>query len=123
MLITIDDIDLNASLAFEMAEQIRKYLIIDKVVVCIAGKSEQLSDAIRQSYIRLYELLLEHGQISIDEISAMTEAYMVKFLPIYSRIYMPTQDDYADCRLVLADNADNKYEYESVKLLFWNLYL
>lgn len=38
MLITIDDIDLNASLAFEMAEQIRKYLIIDKVVVCIAGK-------------------------------------------------------------------------------------
>lgn len=121
MLITIDDIDLNASLAFEMAEQIRKYLIIDKVVVCIAGKSEQLSDAIRQSYIRLYELLLEHGQISIDEITAMTEAYMVKFLPIYSRIYMPTQDDYADCRLVLADNADNKYEYESVKIALLEL--
>lgn len=121
MLITIDDIDLNASLAFEMAEQIRKYLIIDKVVVCIAGKSEQLSDAIKQSYIHQYGLLLKHDQISIDEISAMTEAYMVKFLPIYSRIYMPTQDDYADCRLIIADNTDNKHEYESVKIALLEL--
>lgn len=121
MLITIDDIDLNASLAFEMAEQIRKYLIMDKVVVCIAGKSEQLSDAIRQSYIHLYKQLLDHGQISIDEISAMTEAYMVKFLPIYSRIYMPTQDDYVDCRLVIVDNTDNKHEYESVKIALLEL--
>ncbi len=121
MLITIDDIDLNASLAFEMAEQIRKYLILDKVVVCIAGKSEQLSDAIKQSYIHQYELLLKHDQISIDEISAMTEAYMVKFLPIYSRIYMPTQDDYADCRLVIADNTDNRHEYESVKIALLEL--
>lgn len=121
MLITIDDIDLNASLAFDMAEQIRKYLIMDKVVVCIAGKSEQLSDAIRQSYLRLYGLLLKHGQISIDEISAMTEAYMVKFLPISSRIYMPTQDDYADCRLAIVDDAGNRHEYESVKIALLEL--
>ena len=121
MLITIDDIDLNASLAFDMAEQIRKYLIMDKVVVCIAGKSEQLSDAIRQSYLRLYGVLLKHGQISIDEISAMTEAYMVKFLPISSRIYMPTQDDYADCRLAIVDDAGNRHEYESVKIALLEL--
>lgn len=121
LLVPIDDIDLNASLAYEMAEQIRKYLIMDKVVVCIAGKSEQLSNAIKQSYIRLYEPLLIHKQVTIEEISAMTEAYMVKFLPIRSRIYMPTQDDYADSSLVITDRQGKVEKFDAVKVALLEL--
>lgn len=121
LLISIDDIDLNAALAFEMAEQIRKYLIINNVAVCIAGKSEQLSNAIKQSYIRLYEPLLNHKQVTIEELSAMTEAYMVKFLPIHSRIYMPTQDDYADSSLVIEDGQGERKIYETVKIALLEL--
>lgn len=121
LLVPIDDIDLNANLAYEMAEQIRKYLIMDKVVVCIAGKSEQLSNSIKQSYIRLYEPLLNHKQVTIEEISAMTEAYMVKFLPIRSRIYMPTQEDYADSSLVIEDRTGENKKFDSVKLALLDL--
>lgn len=121
LLAPIDDIDLNASLAYDMAEQIRKYLIMDKVVVCIAGKSEQLSNAIKQSYIRLYEPLLTHNQMTIEEISAMTEAYMIKFLPIRSRIYMPTQDDYADNGLVIVDGQGKEEAFDAVKVALLEL--
>ena len=121
LLVPIDDIDLNANLAYEMAEQIRKYLIMNKVAVCIAGKSEQLSNAIKQSYIRLYEPLLTHKQVTLEEISAMTEAYMIKFLPVRSRIYMPTQDDYADSRLVIAGSQETVETFEAVKVALLEL--
>lgn len=115
LLISIDDIDLNASKAYQMAEQIRKYLTMKEVIICIAGKLEQLADVVKQNFMTVNETLLRQNQVTLEEISEMTEAYLTKFLPIHTRIFMPSFDDYSDKRLIINKNGEEK-TFDSVKI-------
>lgn len=114
MLVPIDDIDLNTRQAYIMAEQIRKYLIMPEIILCIACKVDQLFDAVKLVNIKEYEPLLKNEQMSADDISVMTETYINKFLPMHFRIFMPVFEDYASRELAIGKGKDTR-DFISVK--------
>ena len=90
--IQIDDTDLNIDRAYEIVEDIRKYLSIPKVIVLMATKFEQLSKIIEQNYINNLKVLYEKNKVADAEISSMASKYLEKLIPETKRIYLPSLD-------------------------------
>ncbi|MCT4660356.1 MAG: hypothetical protein N4A40_00745 [Tissierellales bacterium] len=89
LLLQLDDIDLNVNKAYEMVEQIRKYLILPNVVILIATKMSQLFDIVKQQSISDFDLLLKKRALSIEETTNRTEKYLEKLIPIERRLFLP----------------------------------
>ena len=91
MLLIIDDVDLNTKCADRMLEEIRKYLIQEKVLILISFKLEQISFVKQQQLLSEYKVLLENADKTDvhKKIESMTEAYLTKFIPFNNRIFMP----------------------------------
>lgn len=89
LIIMIDDIDLHTNYAYEMAEQIRKYLILPNIVILMALKIEQLSEVITKHYYREFQILIEKHEIDRESILNMTEKYIEKLIPQERRVYLP----------------------------------
>lgn len=88
LLITIDDIDMNMSGAYEMCEHIRKYLSSPFCIIMMAVKFEQLEDVVAIGISNGIK-----GKISNHtkyEFEIMAQKYLLKLLPIATRIYMPS---------------------------------
>lgn len=88
LLIKIDDIDLNTKNAYEMIEQVRKYLICDNVIILMAVKLEQLSTVVEKQYFNEFEKLIKEGRMSKEEPKQMTERYLEKLIPNSRRMYL-----------------------------------
>lgn len=117
LVITIDDIDLNTEQAYEMTEQIRRFLILPNVVILMAVKIDQLADVIRLKLTEQYKSLLSDKRMSDERIAEMATRYLSKLLPLDSRIYMPDLDVYMNTPLVIveADKANSK-KFDSIKM-------
>ncbi len=92
LLIAIDDLDLCSSHAYKMAEQIRKYLMIPRVVVVMAIRVEQLELCVReQNLINYQNMVKAEKQESgiLEEIENMSERYVAKLIPKSRRNYLP----------------------------------
>lgn len=92
LLIAIDDLDLCSSHAYDMAEQIRKYLMIPNVVIVMALKIEQLQLCIKEQNFRNYKDSLKQKQQNTniyEEVNGMAERYVTKLIPSARRIHMP----------------------------------
>lgn len=113
LLITIDDIDQNFSRAYEMAEQLRKYLIIPGVIIQLAAKLEQLSDVIQIKMALQYKNLPGNNQ---QDYADMADRYLTKLLPLESRIYMPSMDVFYKTPLkIIMDGQSKNVEIGDVK--------
>lgn len=103
LVIAIDDLDLNLEMAYEMMEQIRKYLVLPNVVIMLAAKLSQLQTSIAIHYkpILKNKLINDYeGFESVDsEILEMAERYLDKLLPMDQRIFMPYPESYSSCEL------------------------
>ncbi len=117
LLITIDDIDMNMSGAYEMCEHIRKYLSSPLCVIMMAVKFEQLENVVSYGISNGIK-----GQVSnhtMAEFETMAQKYLLKLLPIAARIYMPTV--YGICNQQLrvkrigGDNSEIIEQYETIK--------
>ena len=64
---SIDDIDMCFNKAYEMAEQIRKYLVIPNVINLLAIKIEQLNNSIEQAFVSEYSTLLKYEKLVNEE--------------------------------------------------------
>lgn len=87
--IPIDDTDLNIERAYEIVEDIRKYLTIPNVIIFMATKIEQLEVAVEQHFRLSYKTMTDAKQISDAEISQMTSKYLNKLIPETRRINIP----------------------------------
>lgn len=83
LVIPIDDVDLNMGNAYDMCEQIRKYLCVPNCLVLMAVKISQLSDVI----VRSYKEIMRVGVNS--DFEEMAKKYLNKLIPVSSRIDMP----------------------------------
>ena len=104
LVIPVDDIDLHSKYAFEMAEQIRKYLVQDNTIVLMALRIEQLQYAIERHYIGHYELMLKNEAIDKSEISNMATKYMIKFIPVDRRIRLKSVEEISNQAVDIVDN-------------------
>lgn len=87
--ISIDDTDLNIERAFEIVEDIRKYLTIPNVIILMATKLEQLNIAVEQHFRQSYKTMTDAKRISDAEISQMASKYLDKLIPETRRINIP----------------------------------
>lgn len=88
LVISIDDLDMNMIHAYDMVEQLRKYLIIPNVIIIIAIKMEQLLDSVEQSYMKYFETMLKQKKLS-DNTKTMAFRYIEKLIPVERQLYMP----------------------------------
>ncbi|MBU3178428.1 KAP family NTPase [Clostridium estertheticum] len=88
LVIPIDDLDMDIKHSAEMAEQIRKYLMVPNVIILMAIKIEQLKDSMEQMYRNNYEVMLESGSLS-DDPKEMAERYIEKLIPNGRKLYLP----------------------------------
>lgn len=110
VLICIDDLDLNVSEGYKMAEEIRKYLSSPaECVVLMAIKVEQMIDVVK-SYLRkrINEI------VSDDEIIDMATRYVTKLIPESHRVIMPNGLGIVQLPLTIREN-NTAVTYDSVK--------
>lgn len=109
LLILIDDMDLNYKNAYSVLEQIRKFLIIPRLINFIAYKESQLT------------LLLENEFSEIEKIDT-AQKYLKKVFPYENKIYTKGKQElikeekasFDDINTKLCDlfpNIENKQEY------------
>ncbi|WP_394861515.1 hypothetical protein [Paraclostridium bifermentans] len=99
LVLPIDDLDMNISKAADMAEQIRKYLMIPNVIILISIKVEQLTDSIEQMFRKEYQLMLKDNIQLEDNPKNMANRYIEKLIPNGRKLYLPN--------LKLGDNLNN----------------
>jgi len=90
LLVCIDDIDLNTVHAYEMLEQIRKYLILPNVIVLIAAKMSQLQEVVQQHFLSDYKELVTHSVLDTQDALEMSNKYLLKLLPLEHRVDLNT---------------------------------
>ena len=119
LIVCIDDLDLNIREAYDMMEQIRKYLILPNVVIMLAAKHQQLLQAVCLSLTDHFEPILNH-HITKEEIVGMAERYLEKLLPTAQRIYMPEPENFMQSKLEII-NGDVSEPFESVEFAVLSL--
>lgn len=86
LLVCIDDIDLNTAHAYEMLEQVRKYLILPNVLVLIAAKMNQLQEVVQQHFLSDYKELVSNKVLVSQDALEMSNKYLLKLLPLEHRV-------------------------------------
>lgn len=98
LVVAIDDIDMNIDSGFEILEKIQRYLSVDRLIILLAVNHEQMQMCCQKHFVELHQIPL--GHLSAQEFSGagklkehvkdISEQYMEKALPFYTRIYLPS---------------------------------
>lgn len=116
----MDDLDLCNSNAYKMTEQIRKYLILPKVVIIMAVKVEQLELCVEEKTFSDFKEIVSASKLDnkerqsrIDtEIQNMSERYVAKLIPKARRIYLPKAQSLENVQVIYR-TAENKIIWKS----------
>ena len=89
LVIPIDDLDTNIRIGYTLAEEIRSFLLIPKVIIAMSLKLEQLADLVEQQFIADFDKLLNKDHVLDAEPAEMAVKYIEKLVPVPRRISMP----------------------------------
>ncbi|MBO5957574.1 MAG: hypothetical protein J6Q39_08470 [Bacteroidales bacterium] len=92
LVIAIDDLDVQTNHTYQMVEQIRKYLIIDNVLILMGVKLIQLSDLIKKKYLDDFNYKMDKSDLT-DQIDDMVARYLIKLLPLSHRLNLPSYNE------------------------------
>ena len=111
LVVCIDDLDLNIGQAYEMAEQIRKYLVSEKCILLISLNANQLVDVVANYLDRLTAPNKDLGT------PQMATKYVTKLVPLECRIIMPKMYDICNKKLEIYQSREGEIErqFNSVK--------
>lgn len=102
LIIQIDDADLNIEKAYNIIEDIRKYLVMPKVIVLLAVNMTQLESTVEQYFISQYQVSIKNeGMVDVEQCHEIAERYIDKVIPGRRQIYLP------DLSKVLSDGYDS----------------
>lgn len=90
LIVPIDDIDTSIHAAYRLAEELRSYFMLPNVVVVMALKVEQLSDALEQCFINEFKDLYTAGLFLDTQPVAMAAKYIQKLIPEQRQVRMPS---------------------------------
>ena len=117
LLISVDDIDLSLNHAYNMCEQIRKYLAIPKCIVLMCVKMPQLQQLVSHHFRMEMDGYLTDGSLRsseianenpvMDEADIMAKKYLDKFITVTSRIDMPKAYSLSNIKIeIIGDRKD-----------------
>ena len=133
LVIAIDDLDVQTNHTYQMVEQIRKYLIIDNVIILIGVKLVQLSDLVKKKFIEDFKDKNNHLALN-DQIDDMVARYLMKLLPLSHRLNLPTYTEIPGIELevkgdivgiidgLTIEEAILKIIYAKTHMMFYNTY-
>lgn len=94
LVITIDDLDMNLENGYKMLDQLQKYWRSQKVIILLVIKDEQMHRICEKHFVDC--LVPEYGGTHKnvytkfeEEARVLSDAYLLKVLPVSNRIYMP----------------------------------
>lgn len=90
LIIQIDDLDTNIKNAYTLAEDLRSYFMISKVIIMMAVKLEQLNDVIQLKFCEDLKNLSNEGSWMDSGTATMAAKYLEKLIPYDRRIEMPS---------------------------------
>ncbi len=112
LVVAIDDLDLNPNRAYEMMEQIRKYLFMPELVILLSAKIDQLKRSVELSLNETYKVIQGDMKSQIPE---MAERYITKFIPQSHRVYMISPEIFMSSELcLLTEEGKVIREFQSV---------
>lgn len=103
LVVPVDDIDNNTEHAYVMAEQLRKYLVLPKVIILISFKLEQLTHVIDLYFTKLYAPIIDNP-LPKGSIGDMTQKYLLKLFPLTQRVTLPNMNVVMDRELSVYEN-------------------
>lgn len=133
LVIAIDDLDVQTNHTYQMVEQIRKYLIIDKVLILMGVKLVQLSDLIKKKFLEDFKDK-NNNLTPNDQIDDMVARYLMKLLPLSHRLNLPTYTEIPGIELEIKgdvvgkidglsiEDATLKIIYAKTHMMFYNTY-
>ena len=135
LVIAIDDLDVQTNHTYQMVEQIRKYLIIDNVLILMGVKLVQLSDLIKKKFVEDFKYKDKDNNIDLnDQIDDMVARYLMKLLPLSHRLNLPTYTEIPGIELEIKgdvvgkidglsiEDATLKIIYAKTHMMFYNTY-
>ena len=101
LVLQLDDTDLNSHHAYEILEDIRKYLVIPGVVILMATEMTQLSLIVEQHFICEFKEIMDYSNLQLDKQDTLNrmnchnsaENYIGKLFPGMHQIHLPTLDE------------------------------
>lgn len=104
LVIPIDDLDLNLGSVYQVAEQLRKYFMIPRVMIVMAVNIDQLTLCVERELFKNLNPLRESRRWNIrQEARNMSVRYMEKLIPFSRRLQLP------DIRAI-AEDGENAVE-------------
>ncbi len=86
LVLQIDDTDMNIQHAYSILEDLRRYLVIPRLIIVMAADLNHLTQVVKGSFLRSYGKELPN----MDEyIRAITAQYISKLIPLSRRICLP----------------------------------
>ena len=99
LLICIDDLDLNISQGYKMAEMLRKYLINPYCIILVSVKIEQLIDIIATAH----KQEVKNTGLAWSYCMNMAQKYVAKLLPRGNQVPMPSAEDICERKIQIAE--------------------
>lgn len=101
LVLQLDDTDLNAQHAYEILEDIRKYLVIPGVIILMATEMTQLSLIVEQHFVREFKEIIAYSDRQLDPQDTLNrmnchnsaENYIGKLFPSMHQIHLPALDE------------------------------
>lgn len=91
LVIQVDDTDMNIEHAYDILEDIRKYLVIPRVIVVMAADLVHLKSIVENSLLRNYHCKMDEGSEYADTIA---QQYITKLFPQTRQINLPVLGAY-----------------------------
>lgn len=109
LVLQIDDADLSLGDTFQLIDQIRRNLVIPRVIVLLAANMFQLESTVEQHFIKQYEQSVKlHGMVSTETCHNIAARYLDKVIPSTRQIYLPDLG-----KMIAQDYRNIQVRYES----------
>lgn len=110
LVVPIDDVDLHSACAFEMVEEIRKYLVQKNIIILMALRIEQLDKVAEKNYIYEFQELIKNNMLSVDDVAGMANKYLIKLIPYNHRFFLPELNLLYDRTVEIQKLVNDKWE-------------
>ena len=94
LVVQIDDADMDIGRAYQILEDVRKYLVLPHVIVLMATNIQQLETTVEQHFLQEYKHSLKYSKsmITVERCHDIAVLYLEKAIPHTRRIYLPDID-------------------------------
>lgn len=90
LVLQIDDADLSLGDTFQLIDQIRRNLVMPRVIILLAANMFQLESTVEQHFIKQYQQSIQlHGMVSTETCHNIAARYLDKVIPSTRQIYLP----------------------------------